>query len=105
MNPISRLLNELNDPQTMPKRRAEIGMALAVLGDDRSGSGLREDGLPDIAWCFVAGKNITLVASDDQPLGDFQVRPFYIAKYPITYLQFKAFVDATDNDTTDQWWA
>ncbi len=105
MNPITQLLNELNDPDTPPKRRADIGVALAVLGDARPGVGLREDGLPDIAWCFVPGKCVTLFDDDACHLGEFDVPSFYIAQYPVTYMQFKGFVDAPDGYADDQWWA
>ncbi|MCP4402294.1 MAG: NACHT domain-containing protein, partial [bacterium] len=45
--------------------RAKAGDLLAALGDRRAGVSLREDGLPDIAWCelpegrFLMGSNFT----------------------------------------------
>jgi formylglycine-generating enzyme required for sulfatase activity len=104
MDSIERLLNELDDANTLPKRRADIGTALAVLGDPRRGIGLREHGLPDIEWCFVPGKGVTLRDDNGCHLGDFDVPSFYIAKYPTTYQQFKAFADSADGYADDQWW-
>ncbi|MFC1959467.1 SUMF1/EgtB/PvdO family nonheme iron enzyme [Chloroflexota bacterium] len=95
-----RLLEELNDPDTAHIRRNIIGERLDVLGDRRPGVGLRPDGLPDIAWCPVPGGKITL--EDDA--GTFDVQPFYIAQFPITYVQFQTFVDAPDGFEDDRWW-
>lgn len=97
------LLRELEDISTGHARREEIGFRLGELGDPRPGVGLRKDGLPDITWCYVAGGFIEarevngLEKSEDVP-------PFYIAKYPITYLQFKAFRDAPDGYWNEIWW-
>ncbi len=103
-NPIERLLDELMDPQTPPKRRADIGMALAVLGDDRAGVGVDSAGLPRIDWCFVPGKSVTLLNNQSHPLGDFRVESFYIAKYPVTVAQFQSFMNADDGYQDDRWW-
>jgi len=103
-NPITQLLNELDNPQTPPKRRADIGMALAVLGDPRPGVGLRADSLPEIAWCYARGQRVELLDDNACYLGTFDVPSFYIAKYPITCAQFKAFVDAADGYADDRWW-
>ena len=45
--------------------RALAGNILAHLGDTRSGVGLREDGLPDIAWCDVSAGEF-LMGSDQE---------------------------------------
>jgi len=103
-SPIAHLLDELADPSTPAKRRADIGTALAVLGDDRVGVGLDSTGLPRIEWCFVPGQSVSLSANLTQPLSDFQVQPFHIAKYPVTVAQFKAFISALDGYSDDLWW-
>jgi len=64
--------------------------------------GLRPDGLPDIAWCYVPGGYITL---EDKAKSTFTVPPFYIARYPITFVQFQAFLDDPDGFERDEWWA
>ena len=94
LGPIDRkkMLAELDDPATDHERRAIIGVRLSLLGDPRPGVGLREDGLPDIVWCEVPGGTVTL--EDDA--GTFPVEPFCIAKYPITYQQYRVFLEAGD---------
>jgi len=104
-----RLLAELEDINTSHQRRSAIGERLALIGDMRPGVGLRPDGLPDIAWCPVLGGEVTLTGLDGIPaenrVGVFQVKPFYIAKYPITYGQFRAFLDDADMGFNySEWW-
>jgi formylglycine-generating enzyme required for sulfatase activity len=81
-----------------PMDRAEAGRILSVLGDDRPGVGLRDDGLPDIVWCEAPGGEVQI---EDKT---FKVEPFYIARYPVTYKQFRAFIDAEDGIQDDRWW-
>lgn len=96
-----RLMTELEDINTTHQRRAAIGERLAAIGDTRRGVGLRADGLPDIVWCPVPGGEITL----EDGAGTFPVQPFYIAKYPITYVQFQAFLDDKEMGFDhNNWW-
>jgi formylglycine-generating enzyme required for sulfatase activity len=69
-----RLCDELHRPGLGHRRRQEISVRLARLGDRRSGIGVRADGRPDIEWCRVPG---------DPPL--------WIAKHPVTVAQLGAF--------------
>jgi len=73
---------------------------LALLGDPRPGVGLRADGLPDIEWCEVPGGEITL----EENAGTFTVEPFQIAKYPVTYRQYRVFLEADDGYHNPEWW-
>jgi formylglycine-generating enzyme required for sulfatase activity len=83
-----------------PDARAQSGMALGLLGDPRVGVGLRSDELPDIDWVkipegefiYQEGEHLTLPA-------------FYIARYPVTFVQFQAFLDAPDGFHDPRWWA
>jgi len=86
-----------------PPRRAAAGDALAHLGDPRPGVGLREDGLPDIAWCEVPAGPFLMGSdkdgdpqaySDEYPQHEVVVPRFAIAKYPVTVAQYAAFVEA-----------
>ena len=95
-----RLLDEINDPSTYHRRRAMIGDRLAEIGDHRPGVGLRPDGLPDIEWCAVPGGSVTL----EKGAGTFAVSPFMMATYPITYVQYRAFLEAADGYQNEQWW-
>jgi hypothetical protein len=95
----ARLLGEL---ETLPptatshERRRDIGDRLAVIGDLRPGVGVR-DGLPDMVWLPVTlGGEIVIKEQR------FQVQPFYIARYQVTYVQFQAFAE-TDYDNP-RWW-
>ncbi|HEX3052147.1 MAG TPA: SUMF1/EgtB/PvdO family nonheme iron enzyme [Aggregatilineaceae bacterium] len=107
------LLTELDNIDTSHTRRSIIGERLCVIGDPRRGVGLRSDGLPDIAWCYVdvpehlRGKPIEFIGSrkaKEEKYGEFEVKPFFIAKYPITYMQFQAFLDDPDGFERDEWW-
>jgi hypothetical protein len=81
-------------------QRAIIGVRLALLGDPRPGVGLRADGLPDLVWCEVPGGEVTL----EENAGAFTVEPFQIARYPVTYSQYRAFLDAEDGFNNPDWW-
>ncbi len=94
-----RLLREIDDPRTSHQRRLEIGDRLGEIGDLRPGVGLRENGLPDIAWLPVAPGGKIKIENKT-----FTVAPFYIAKYPITYAQYEAFVEAEDGYNNPEWW-
>ncbi len=84
------LLREIKDIHTNHKRRRWIGERLTVIGNDRSGIGLDERGLPQIGGLPV------LQAEDIEVEGRFfTVRTFYIAKCLITYQQFYAFLLAS----------
>jgi len=62
--------------------------------------GLRKDGLPDIVWCKVPKGKITL----DEKKGTFRVDAFHIAKYPVTYIQYRSFIAAEDGYRKKGWW-
>ncbi|NDJ77993.1 MAG: SUMF1/EgtB/PvdO family nonheme iron enzyme [Chloroflexi bacterium] len=96
-----QLVDELRDPNLSHTRRLAIGERLAELGDHRPGVGLQPDGLPDIVWCHVPGGRVVL----DSEERSIAVEPFYIARYPITFIQFQSFIDAEDGFDSDVWWA
>ena len=95
-----RMRAALNEPATSHEQRAIIGVRLALLGDPRPGVGLRADGLPDIEWCKVPGGEVTL----EEGAGAFMVEPFQIAQYPVTYRQYRAFLEADDGYDNPDWW-
>jgi hypothetical protein len=95
-----RLLEEINKASTTHQQRPKIGDRLAEIGDPRPGVSLRPDGLPDIVWCQVPGGKINL----KEKRGTFRVDPFYIAKYPVTWIQYHSFLAAKDGYRKKQWW-
>jgi len=81
-----------------PLARAHWGVEIAE-NDTRAGVGLRADGLPDIVWCEVpAGE---FIYQEDERV---TLPAFHIAKYPVTYKQFQAFIDAPDGFSNVKWW-
>jgi formylglycine-generating enzyme required for sulfatase activity len=97
---IERLVDETRNPATDHRRRASIGDRLAEIGDTRPGVGLRPDGIPDMVWCEVPGGSVTL----EKVKGTFEVQAFKIAKYPVTYIQYRVFVEAADGYQDERWW-
>ena len=94
-----RLVEELQIPTTSHDRRAEIGDRLDHLGDPRPGVGVLADGTPDIVWCEVPDGEV-----DVEELGQFEVASFRIAKYPVTYAQYKAFLNDQGGYTDRTHW-
>jgi hypothetical protein len=95
----NRLLREIEVLHTDHKRRRWIGERLATIGDQRTGIGLDEHGLPQIDWLLVTpGGQIEIEGKT------FDVQPFYVARYLITYRQFQAFLDAPDGFEAERWW-
>jgi formylglycine-generating enzyme required for sulfatase activity len=75
---------------------------------NRQGVGLRGDKLPDIAWCTVSAGKVT-IGSDDQafqtlPTTEVDLPEFRIAKFPLTYQQFGAFIDDENGYSNPEWW-
>ncbi|PUB76292.1 MAG: hypothetical protein DBP03_04845 [gamma proteobacterium symbiont of Ctena orbiculata] len=97
-----RLLDELQSDETSHQRREEIGLRLNQMGDPRRGIGLDENGLPDIEWVEVNEKGEAILEAD--PPRTFPVKAMRIAKYPITWQQYHAFLKAEDGYHNPRWW-
>jgi len=95
-----RLFDELQNDTTESVRREGIGFRFDQLGDSRPGVGVKADGLPDILWVGIDGGTVTLNDSD-KPL---EVSPFYLARYPVTWAQYRLFLDAENGCRNPQWW-
>jgi formylglycine-generating enzyme required for sulfatase activity len=100
---VPRLVRILREELLQAVERAEVGKALAKLGDPRSGVGVRDDGLPDIAWCEVpAGRFLMgstdkdeMAYGDEKPQHEYEIEQLYaISRYPVTNAQYAAFVEA-----------
>src|SRR5215510_3012851 len=95
-----RLLEEIDHAATSHQRRASIGDRLVDIGDPRPGVGLNSDGLPEFVWLSVPGGEITLEGN----AGTFTVQPFAISKYPVTWAQYRSFLEADDGYRQQRWW-
>lgn len=96
-------LPRLTDAQAepMPRARAAIGRALALLGlDDRPGVGLGADGLPDVDWVRIETPQPFIYQGQPQP----PLPPFDLARYPVTNAQFQAFIDDGGYAPQAPWW-
>lgn len=99
----TRWFPRLRDPS--PAARAAIGRALGgvrmrgSLLDVRAGVGLR-NGLPDIDWVEVRGS----VFQYGDKRTKVSLDTFQIARYPVTNIQFKAFIDDPEGYANDCWW-
>ncbi len=94
------LIGLLSEPRTTHLRRAAIGDWLARAGDPRPGVGIGEDGLPDLIWCPVPAGEVHLRDS----ARPFIVERFYIARYPVTWAQYRLFLEAEDGHSDPRWW-
>jgi formylglycine-generating enzyme required for sulfatase activity len=86
-----------------PVERALAGRTLAVLGDPRPGVGLRPDGVPDIDWVLIPDDS-EFIYGDGESQTKLRLPAYQISRYPITYAQFQAFVDAPDCFRDPRWW-
>lgn len=100
LRPQHLLLGQLRDPTLSHELRALIGRTLDEFGDPRAGIGLGPDGLPDIVWIDIPGGEVELQGVNHL----FHVKPFRIAKYPVTNLQFEAFLKTEDGYRKKRWW-
>ncbi|QLH51379.1 SUMF1/EgtB/PvdO family nonheme iron enzyme [Candidatus Accumulibacter cognatus] len=61
---------------------------------------MNDDGLPDIAWVDVPAGEVTLAEN----AGHFTGAAFCIARHPVTWRQYRAFVEAPDGYRPKRWW-
>lgn len=103
-----RLLDLIANPNTKPPARAEAGRRLAEIGDPRPGVGLNAEGLPDIDWVEIPAGEFVFGGDDKAlnglPRQKLYLDTFWIARYPVTYTQFQAFIEAKDGLQNNQWW-
>jgi hypothetical protein len=108
------LLQELENHETIDRRRLQIGESLANMGDPRPGTAVK-DGIPEIVWLPVTPGGVvtiirTWVAETPEEENrvthtqNLNVAPFYISKYAVTYAQYQAFVEAEDGFQNITWW-
>ncbi|MBN1311492.1 MAG: SUMF1/EgtB/PvdO family nonheme iron enzyme [Anaerolineae bacterium] len=120
-----RLLEELHT-DINHARRSEIGLRLHIINDGRPGVGLvgsqssqgniasrerrmwgtrpEHEDLPDIVWMAVKGTDSYRLETSEGDRGIYSITNFYLAKYPITYQQYRVFLDADDGFQNPRWW-
>ena len=77
-----------------------MGESTGDTGGQAAGRWAAYDGLPDIDWCAVpAGDFLFGRTRERRTLPEFR-----IARYPVTYMQFQAFVKAPDGYQNPAWW-
>lgn len=83
-----------------PEARMAIGCWLGALDlDDRPGTGLTAEGLPDIHWVVIDDPRPFVYQEGTHPA----LPPYAIARYPVTNRQWQAFVD-DGGYADDRWW-
>jgi formylglycine-generating enzyme required for sulfatase activity len=91
-----------------PVERNRAAEVLAVLGDDRSGVGLDSNGVPDVRLVDIPPGSFWMGSNrspEEQPPHQVIVpHGFRISSYPVTNLQFEAFLKAKDGYCQTQWW-
>jgi formylglycine-generating enzyme required for sulfatase activity len=105
------LLAVMGDYTIAAKERAAAGRILGQVGDPRPGVGVDPPtGLPHIVWgpevpagTYTIGGDKGAYRSLDEHTVEIQ-HPYQLSRYPITYVQFQAFVEAEDF-ANDDWWA
>jgi len=121
---VQALARTLRREDAKPTLRAAAGRALATLGDSRPGVGVNPDtDLVDIVWVEIpAGSFLMGTPPEDVPLleerfGKYEwysyecetprhavtLPAYYIARYPITNAQFRAFVEAEGYQERQYW--
>lgn len=103
---LKQTLRILNDPRQSSQERRRRGELLGRAGDPRPGIGLNSDGLPDIDWVDIPAGDLLLGKRRHS------IAAFQISRYPITRLQFRAFVEQGgyrpeqhSSDRANRWWA
>jgi len=99
LKPQDLLIEHLSQDSLSHKRRALFGRILSEFGDLRPGVGLADNGLPDIVWVAIPGGKICLGGVAHV----FEVKPFYLARYPVTNIQYQAFID-DGGYKNEKWW-
>ena len=100
---LPRLTDLTRDPEA--KARAAVGRALGMTGlDNRQGIGVI-NGLPDIDWVEIPGGEFQYGDENesDNPPQELTLSTFHISLYPITAVQFQAFLDDPEGYADPRW--
>jgi len=91
---------EIDDPATPHEQRATIGVRLSLLDDPRCGVGLHAGGYQILsgARCLAAKSGLRV------KLGPFVLNHFTSPSSPVTWIQYRAFIEAEDGFRHARWW-
>ncbi|MEW8562731.1 MAG: SUMF1/EgtB/PvdO family nonheme iron enzyme, partial [Candidatus Thiodiazotropha sp.] len=85
-----------------PQQRLHLFDSLGRLGlDRRPGVGLDEQGLPDIDWVEIPAGSF--IYGEQETQQTVELDTYYISRYPITNIQFQAFIDAGGYALEELW--
>jgi formylglycine-generating enzyme required for sulfatase activity len=105
---VARLTDVRGEPE--PQARAAVGRALGLTGwDNRPGvANVERNGvkLPDLDWVKIPGGKFLYGHKDesDNPPQTLDLPTFHISRYPVTYVQFQAFIDDPAGFYDARWW-
>jgi formylglycine-generating enzyme required for sulfatase activity len=82
-----------------------VGDVLGEMGDPRFGVGVKA-GIPEIDWCDVPAGLFVMGGSDlySAPRHEVHLPAFKISRYPITGMQYQAFLEAPGGYRNPVWW-
>jgi formylglycine-generating enzyme required for sulfatase activity len=106
-----------------PRGRESVAALVSRLGDPRVGVALDARGIPEQYWIQIPQDSFVLGTRDDeerllrtyswagdwsvsaeQPATTVNVTAFRIARYPVTVIQYRAFIAAPDGYRNSEWW-
>ena len=58
---------------------------------------------PMLEWCEIPSGQVKIITLKGE-FKTFDVASFYMSKFPVTYAQFQAFIDAQDGYYNPEWW-
>jgi len=94
------------------KQRAEAGLLLGWLGDQRAGVDIKQQNgitIPDIDWVLIEAKGKSFMMGSDEHGNENpphkQTMPvnYRLSRYPITNAQYQAFIDDKGYQTDAHW--
>lgn len=88
--------------QLPPRERADAGRALATLGDPRPGLDPAVTALDQIEFCHIPPGPFVMGESEDKHTNETLAHGYWLARYPVTVAQFRAFAQARQYEPRDK---